>query len=45
MVIFIGTVVVILDISSLSSLGDRAESRKEGPQNRSAASGYEGAWA
>jgi len=41
-VIFTGTVVVIPDISALSSPGDRAESRREGPQNRSAASGYEG---
>ena len=35
-------VVVIPNISALSSPGDRAESRREGPQNRSAASGYEG---
>ena len=35
-------VVVIPDISALSSPGDRAESRREGPQNRSAANGYEG---
>ena len=35
-------VVVIPDISALSSLGDRAESRREDPQNQSAASGYEG---
>lgn len=41
-VIFTGTVVVIPDISALSSPGDRAESRREGPQNRSASSGYEG---
>ena len=40
--IFTGTVVVILDISALSSPGDRAEYCREGPQNRSAASGYEG---
>ena len=33
-------VVVIPDISALSSPGDRAESRREGPQNRSVASGY-----
>ena len=42
MVIFTGTVVVILDISALSSPGDRVEYCREGPQNRSAASGYEG---
>ena len=36
-VIFTGTVVVIPDISALSS-----PYRREGPQNRSAASGYEG---
>ena len=35
-------IVVIPDISALSSPGDRAESRREGPQNQSAANGYEG---
>ncbi|GLJ17027.1 hypothetical protein SUGI_0294600 [Cryptomeria japonica] len=41
-VIFTGTVVVIPDVSALASPGDRAESRREGPQNRSASGGYEG---
>ena len=40
--IFISTVVVIPEILALSSLGDRAKSRREGIQNRSVASGYEG---
>ena len=35
-------VVVIPDISALSSPSDKAESRREGPQNQSATSGYEG---
>ena len=39
---FISTIVVILEISALSSPSNRVESRREGPQNRSAASGYEG---
>ena len=38
--IFIGTVVVIPDISALSSPRDRAESHREGPQNQSVAIGY-----
>lgn len=35
-------VVFIPDMSALSSPGDGAESSREGPQNQSVSSGYEG---
>lgn len=41
-VIFTGTVVAVPDVMALTSPGERAECRREGPQRKNAAGGQEG---